>query len=141
MAQGRINKLLKLVVRELSPDDKYYDLLRLITSRVAIEDASNTPSDTISIYRESFNDISVGSYFIREDGSGNTLGLYKKVDGQLRPLTFPLPGEIRIIAGSGIGPIQVPQGWQLVTDSTLQEKYNTGVSPNWTSAAIQYVGI
>lgn len=141
MAQGRISKLLKLVVRELSPDDKYYDLLRMIVSRVVVEDSSNTPSDTISIYRENFNDISVGSYFIREDGSGKTQGLYKKVDGVLLPVSFPLPGEIRIIKGSGIGAIQVPQGWRLVTETTLQEKYNTGVSPNWTSAAIEYVGI
>lgn len=141
MVQKAISRILRLVARELSPDDKYYDLLRTVVSRVVIEDTSTVPTDGIAIYREGYNDISIGSYFVREDGSGRTLGLYKKVDGQLLPLSFPLPGELKIIKGSGIGPLVPPQGWKIVDDQILQSKYNTGVSPNWSSAVIEYVGI
>lgn len=141
MATQSNAKYLKLIIHELSPEDCDYDIIRKIASRLEVLDSSPTPADGITIHREGFSDISVGSYFIQEDGSGNTLGLSKKVDGALYPITFPLPGEIRMVKGSGIGPVTPPKGWKLVSDSEIQSKYNVGISPNWKVAAIEYIGI
>ena len=135
------DSFLELTIKELSKDDPFYDVLEKVVSHLQISFLNGGSESGISIVREGFNDSFVGTYSIREDGSGKTIGLFKNIEGQAIPISLPLPGEIRLVRGSGIGELIPPRGWLLVTDETIIRKYNIGTSPNWNVAAIEYIGV
>lgn len=141
MAVDSNDSFIQLSLKELSEDDPCADILQKLVDSLQVSLLNPGAAAGVSICNESFLDSFVGSYCIREDGSGNTIGLFKRINNQLRQIALPLRGEIKIIKGSGIGPVTVPIGWQLITDSEIQSKYNIGTSPNWKAAAIEYIGI
>ena len=121
-------------------DDEYTDLLKAVIERIQLK-TSNLGEGVIRVCRGDFTDTFVGPYCIRENKSGVTQGLYKLVDGSLKQITLPLRGEMKLIKGSGVGPPTIPDGWKLITDTQITNKYNIGVSPNWIVAAIEYEGV
>lgn len=127
-------------LEELSKDDCAYEILNKLVSHLRATLSNPGASAGISILRDAFIDAFVGSYAIKENGAGITIGMFKMVDGDLISYRPALPNEVAFVKGSGIGPLVIPEGWRLVTDEEIQAK-NIGVSPNWKLAAIEYVGI
>lgn len=134
------DNFLEVALKELSKDDPHYDILRKLIGHLHIT-LKNPGAEGVGVFRESFLDTVIGSYGIRENGSGTTLGLYKRVDNQLLPITLPLPGEMRLMKGDGATELTPPLGWRIVDDGMIQRKYNIGTSPKWNVAAIEYIGI
>lgn len=136
------DSFIRVSLKEISVDDPFYPTLQKLAAHLQVSFVNMGASENgISITREEFVDAFVGTYTIREDGSGKTIGLFKNVEGILRPLSFALPGEIRLLRGGEIGELIPPAGWRIVPDEDIQRRYNIGTSPNWKVAAIEYIGI
>lgn len=136
------DSFIRVSLKEISVEDAFYPTLQKVVEHLQISFVNLGASENgIAVTREEFLDAFVGTYTIREDGSGKTIGLFKNVEGILRPLSFPLPGEIRLLRGGEIGELVPPAGWRIVADEDIQRRYNLGVSPNWKVAAIEYLGI
>ena len=83
-----------------------------------------------------------GTYCIREDASGRTVGLSKLVNGQYEPILLSQPNtELRIGIGTGNTEYVPPAGWVIETDTDALARYAVGTSPNWKFVPIRYVGI
>lgn len=134
------DSFLQLTIKEIETDDPFYDTLQKIRDHLQIS-FTNPGAGGLVITREGFNDAFVGTYTIRETGSGALIGAFKAVGDSLVPITFSLPNEIRIVEGSGTGEFQPPAGWEIHPDEQVQNKYNIGTSPNWLFAAVRYIGI
>lgn len=141
MELGSNQSFIKLVLKEAAKEDCDYEILRKLADYLQILEDNSAPTAAITITTEGFIDIDVGAYTIREDGNGNTIGLFKKVDGRLEQITFPLKHEVKLIKGSGTGELTPPKGWRFVDDAAIINKYNIGVAPNYKLAAIEYIGI
>lgn len=121
-------------------NDPYADVVQAVVDRVQLK-TSNLGEGVVRVCRGDYTDVFVGPYCIREDASGNTIGLFKLVDDRLEQIGLAFKNEFRLITGSGVDAPSVPKGWELVTDSQIVNKYNIGTPPNWIVAAIKYVGI
>lgn len=135
------DSFVEITIIGLPKDDCAYEVLKKVADHLSITLKNPGANAGIAILRDSFVDAFVGSYAIKENGAGITIGLFKNVDGNLKPISLSLPGEIKLLKGSGIGPLVPPDGWRIVADTTVQAKYNLGVSPNWEVAAVEYFGI
>lgn len=135
------DSFVQVTVKELSKDDCDYDIINKLADHLNVTIKNDGSNGAISICREGFTDTFTGSYCIRENGDGTTVGLFKLVNNKYEQVKFALPGELALAKGSGIGPIEVPSGWRLVQDESLQRKYNIGAAPNWEVAVIEYIGI
>lgn len=136
------DSFIRLSLKEISPDDAFYPTLQKILDHVQISFVNLGASENgIAIVREEFLDAFVGSYALKETGSGLTVGLFKNVEGVLVPISFALPGEIRLLQGGEVGELIPPRGWEIVQDEEIQHRFNLGTSPNWKVAAIRYIGI
>lgn len=136
------DSFIRLSLKEISTDDEFYTVLEKIVNHLQISFVNLGASENgISITREEFLDSFVGTYTIKETGSGLTVGLFKNVEGVLIPVSFVLPGEIRLLQGGETGELIPPKGWEIVDDEEIQHRYNIGTSPNWKVAAIRYTGI
>lgn len=130
---------IQVTLKESSEDDCLNDILNGVVDRLQF--SLVTPgSPGIAICRGDVTDTFVEDYCIRENGSGTTVGLFKRINGRLEQVKLAIPGELALIQGSGLSKIDVPVGWTLVEDENLQQKYNIGSSPNWEVALIKYIG-
>lgn len=141
MALKRNQSYFKLAVKELDKDDCHYELLQKIATYLTPVADNQSAEPAIVVATDSFQDIVVNDYIIREDGNGKTIGLFKRVEGRWEQITFPLPNEIRLVKGSGIGELVPPLGWKIVDDPNIINRYNIGTTPNYEVAAIVYTGV
>ena len=136
------DSFIRVSLKEIEKTDPFYETLQKLVNHIQISVVNVGAAESgIAVVREDFLDAFVGTYAIREDGSGKTIGLFKNVDGILRPIRFPLPGEIALLRGGEVAELVPPAGWRIVEDEDIQRRYNIGASPNWKVAAIEYIGI
>lgn len=136
------DSFIRVSLKEISVEDPFYETLQKLVDHLQISLVNVGSSDNgISIIREEFVDAFVGSYAIKENGSGITVGLFKNTEGNLVPISFSLPNEIKLVQGSEIGEFVPPKGWKISEDPDILRRYAIGTSPNYKVAPIVYVGI
>lgn len=128
-------------LKEPAKDDICYDLLQKLIDYLQASLANPGAANGVGVFREGLVDSFVLPYGIGENGSGKTIGLFKSVNGEMVQIRLPFPGEIALAQGSGVGPLEPPPGWSIITDADIVARYNLGSSPNWKVAAVKYTGI
>lgn len=140
------DNLTEVVLVEVSKDDCFYDVLQKVAKHIQIRLKGAAARMGIGVWFGSFTGNLVDRYYVKENGSGITEGLFKIVDGQPVPILLPLAssgqGEQGVLwFGDGTSELVPPPGWEIVTDSEIRNKYFLGTGPNWKVAVIRYVGI
>lgn len=138
------DSFVELTLDEVEKEHCYYDVLNFFIDHVAIR-LKGAISSGIGVCVGNFTGNFTGRYCVKENGSGQTEGLFKLIDGKPVPITLPLTyngnTEFKLWPGDGVTEIDPPPGWQLVTNDKLIRKYNCGNAPTWDLALIEYVGI
>lgn len=134
------DSFLELTLKDLDKNDPDYALMKKILDKIHVS-LKNPGVDGVGIFRESFNDVFSGGYYVSESGSGIFQNMVKIVEGVPVPIRPALIGEIALIRGSGATELVAPQGWRIIADTLVQSRYNIGTSPNWEVAAIEYIGV
>lgn len=140
MSIDKNDTYIEFSLKELSKDDCDYAILNKLLSLLQGSIKNSGATAAIGICREGQQEVLTSPYCILESSSGETIGLRKIVNDRPEPITLALPGEIRVLKGSGVGPLEIPTGWRLVEDESIRRKYNIGQSPNWEAAAIEKIG-